>query len=599
MSHLVRVRGENRQISILHQFRKSVDVYFVNKIITIGTSLNDILVSNRSKNYQHPSQVASKNESPVFATRPKSQEYTQYERRLWTSHIKLCLSLARGQPSFIPERLLDDSPILDRDLRLEICRALSSDVKLTDSNLSLWPLGLPLIHHALISANISSEPVPLDPVYLSPERYILNGFIGSLEKRSRCSQNKMDRVECFTCHDLLINDARLLVLCLIRLPSKEQLGILSRLISSIDILKQLSTDSNALAFTARLLILICSMVDAIGKESHGFKAIISSVGSTIYRLPVLPTSSNRESSFTELFPDSDANRDTMKLIEPEHIAFSQILIKLNNVYRVGIDLGFRSAPRDRCYLLFVSWNACGKLYLSDPEHKWCGWSFSDQPESSSMLIALRNDVSSFRNILESDFRFKMKENVDSVKNCHAFINRDFLKGGLTRAKTCLNICFTNIRCTDSLKGYEVAREFSLVESLIVFISFLTSHHTVDTEAVFDCYGDKNDESKTRPSKRVRGISDDTFDSGPGDGASSDDSEAGLSDDDEEENDRIDALGRYQDICFELGFSPTHPDWLDKSCRFREGVTCEEAGLFANEAMIVLSNLGMFEIESAL
>jgi hypothetical protein len=101
-----------------------------------------------------------------------------------SAHIKLCLTIGRGSATykhFFGHNLFIGSA----SEKVSVFRAVmevSNSIERHDDATNLWPLHLSSIHHALVSTNLASDPLPQNVKEAAAERRICDAFISSIFK---------------------------------------------------------------------------------------------------------------------------------------------------------------------------------------------------------------------------------------------------------------------------------------------------------------------------------------------------------------------------------------------------------------------------------
>ena len=155
--------------------------------------------------------------------------------------------------------------------------------------------------------------------------------------------------------------------------------------------------------------------------------------------------------------------------------------------------------------------------------------------------------------------------------------------------------------SDTMSDPVESSALAVGEAVAVYLSFLMSLYTRPTGEFLSSYGDKpireGAGGRRRKSSSLSADSEDGMmeedNALSDDSAESDDDGGGYPDFDGEDDEdaRADALARLHDTGTDLGASPFHPDWLDVSCRFREGMTETSATEAAEKAISILTRLG--------
>eukprot|EP00814_Leptocylindrus_danicus_P000312 CAMPEP_0116025770 /NCGR_PEP_ID=MMETSP0321-20121206/13313_1 /TAXON_ID=163516 /ORGANISM="Leptocylindrus danicus var. danicus, Strain B650" /LENGTH=1027 /DNA_ID=CAMNT_0003498161 /DNA_START=237 /DNA_END=3321 /DNA_ORIENTATION=- len=636
---------------LLPIIRGSLNAGHLERIVDIGQIYIDTIIEKRIRNSTSPDmKEAGEDATDTLASislsscRAAVKGFTSLERRLWSSHIKLCLTIARGQSGFVSRRkLANNASINDVQLRLHFIKAVTKACMGSNDG---WPLYIHPLHHALVSTNIVSEPCPSSLKEAEPERFIVKAFVKSVEaKLKQFVENTNDNIDskndvAFSDEKMLLQlaDARLIVITFCRLPKKEQSKMVSELIDVIyesftqnkaSFLKICQTSNSAVpGFIARLITVVATIVEVSGADVALLESLESHVGPTLYHLPVVSGSYGqpgdecaawykRESCYMGVFSDWEfpSTPSTGEPLSDFKLLSVEDFEKLCTSYEAAIELGFASSKNDHCQLLFSGWNASGKSAMMNPTLNWNAWTFKPDEVASegekknyvAKLLALREDMCSFHHSMYPSSTFPgtlltlaLQERVGANQRVSVTKSANtLLKQGINNTKTMMNEVLKDVLgSSEDRDDDDIGAAFALLESLTVYSSFLISHHTLHTSDLDIFTGSTiQDEGKSprKRRKKDRGISDESFESGVG--ASSDESDGGgYSDEDDDEDDaRVDAFSRFHDVCVDLGAAPIHPDWLDTSCSLRAGITAFDAkfaGQTIMDALILVGNAAL-------
>ncbi len=130
-------------------------------------------------------------------------------------------------------------------------------------------------------------------------------------------------------------------------------------------------------------------------------------------------------------------------------------------------------------------------------------------------------------------------------------------------------------------------DFAVLESSVVYTSFLISMLTTSGTDFLSAIMPKD---KTREDKKRKGSSAtaDSYD----DDVSEDSADSEIYElDDDDDDTKSECISRFHEICEDLGASPVHPDWLDKSCSLRAGIGKSAVVEMAESALRVLTEFG--------
>lgn len=114
------------------------------------------------------------------------------ERRLWSSHIKLSLTIGRGQAAYTGQS--GESLLHESERRFEvfshIAKVEEERYQLTPNRLPVllsrhyWPLFLPALQHSLVSSTLSCVPAQPESS-VQAEWFICDAFLNSFELVAR------------------------------------------------------------------------------------------------------------------------------------------------------------------------------------------------------------------------------------------------------------------------------------------------------------------------------------------------------------------------------------------------------------------------------
>jgi hypothetical protein len=152
----------------------------------------------------------------------------------------------------------------------------------TTGSATKWPLYLSPLHHAIVTGNLTADPLPRSVKDASPEKFICEGFIESIldafsdpemniVKKYKVEKNKKIQISDEEV-PLSIRDARLFAVALARTPKKERRILVAKLVNMLhDCLESLRTDvalkevlvSSPVysGFVARVLTVCSTMID--------------------------------------------------------------------------------------------------------------------------------------------------------------------------------------------------------------------------------------------------------------------------------------------------------------------------------------------------
>lgn len=160
-------------------FGRDFSTELIKEFVNLGYLLQDKLI------YPRLSQTINDTSSSI----PESSKviFEPTERRLWCSHVKMAIVIARGQVVYKPHS--KGSLLQESEVRLEVFQHIAeaeqerhSDETHRSRNRQMehhWPLFLPAIQHSLVSSALSC--IPAHPADVQAEFFICNTFLNSLE----------------------------------------------------------------------------------------------------------------------------------------------------------------------------------------------------------------------------------------------------------------------------------------------------------------------------------------------------------------------------------------------------------------------------------
>ena len=548
-----------------------------------------------------------------------------------TSHVKLCQTIGRGQPAFDAKKVPVPN-IRDWSGRLRVFHAVAaSSAKKTLLSKEMltpperWPLCLPAAQHALVSSNLASEPIPAE-ADSAPERFIAQSFMSSIcaalhdpsaltNGEWYTSSSKVEGSQAVVVDDdvpLALKDARLFVLAVSRLPKEEQLHLLGKFVSevssAVDSLKS-SASSSALiresadvsGFLARVVTVCATLVNVVTVGSGLRDALAAEVGSSHYgmlnlvaRQEITPQRRmesgewyRSQTSFVGIFSDweSPVVPDVPGPVQLNSIS-EVTLSKLRSLHESAILLGFLSAEHDRCHLLFSAWNASGRSAsweMSPVTISRGETSAVDEENATRWLLDIREDICLlYREINGNEGLFPnsiltrvLSERGDGRRPGQLKRKLDSM---MSKAETIVDSIFASSSSLEEAYDLPLAT-FALLEALSAYIAFIVATHTRSIDNILS--RNLSNTSKRQDHESELGVLE----------HSDEDSASSGADYNEETDDyRVDALIKLKEACATFGAAPTHPDWLDVSCYFRDGVTANDAAQLAQRAMICSEKL---------
>ena len=552
--------------------------------------------------------------------------------------------IGRGQASFdLRKSIATTKPILgDAPRRLSIFQAVAASSKrkthLTAASSSppdLWPLCLPAAQLALITSNLTSEPLPSED-NSSPELYIAQTLMSSIADALRnpstlthaewyASSPDCKEEEAIVDEDdvpLALRDARLLVVTVSRLPKKMQMKFLKEFVatlsSAMDALRSneshvalLRENAEVSGFLARVVTVCATLVNVVTIIGPRLRdALFLQIGPAQYATPNLVPKKDTmpqrlqeygdwyrcETSFVGIFSDWEspvipdvAGSGPIRLEKIDRDTVSN----LSSFHESAIHLGFSSAKRDRCYLLFAAWDASGRSVTWDEKSVESSLSQAIGERSSPrLLIEIRDEICSlYREIHGSQGSFPesiltniLEHRSDGKRKAGHLKVR--LESMMSKAETMIN----SITCALASQGEPTELSlvsFALLEALAGYVAFVVSAHTRSIDTYLSPLPSSErmyfQGHRTGPSRGSAG-------SGEGLGPILSDEGSTVSDAEAQEDDRIHTFMQLSEACVTFGAAPTHPDWLDVSCSLRDGITADDAVQMADRALKCLENL---------
>ena len=532
--------------------------------------------------------------------------------------MKCCLTLGRGRPGYVASNSASRSATVmgDPKMRLDLYRTIGHAAShYTDGGKLSWPLPLPAVQHALLTSNLSCEPLPKTSKDATPERWICDSFVAALSK----AMQDLDIVAKHAWRKsvpLSLRDARLFVLALLRMPKKDQTKVLSRFVDSFhaavggDLLNRTGTAQKSKEraasseFLARIVTLVVAAVDSVRAGRHLLDTLSSQTGSDHYLLPSLQCATlddeddwyRREKSFMGLFSDWEApGVPVPNVIDGTEPLTKAATAKLITTFLTLFAAAFRSAKDDRCHLLFSTWNALADCSAWDSKALvGSSGSVGDDDTSAKyarQLIEIREDmcaihrriIGSNDSVSETMLSRELVRKGDSSRYRNMSVS-DILKTGMNSALEAVDEMVASLLEEEGLatpSSTSSSAALAAYEAVAVYVSFLISLHTKSEKRVTSYFGVNSEHAASR--RKGSGMSDSVEEGG----ISSDESEC---DEDDEDDARTIALSRLHDACNVLGAAPIHPDWLDTSVRVQVGISPSVAADAAKSALCSLTKL---------
>lgn len=575
--------------------RQTLSSTHIEKILELGELLDKVLVKTRLDAVRLPPGDNEASTSPpdnLFSTESTggghANDFTHYEKPLWSAHMTMCQVLGRGHTSF--DASLSTQPIFGPDVdREKNYKALAA---LHNTNIrKVWPLSLPAAHHCFLVANLTREPI--DAVEYSAEKYIAKGYIESighvLQNLGSLNSNEWKPEHLYLDDEIPLahRDARTLLVAISRLPLLKQracveelIGLTNNALKSIQGNKSkrenLLSNGEASSLVARVVVTCMSLVNVITSGSSVRESLFAHVGSVQINLPPFITSSEWyrcERCFMGIFadwefpsfPDVSNTSSSMALKE-------KTMKDLRSILDITFELGFETARKDHCHLLFAAWNGLGQLGATRGPQRISN-SHTNRDDFPKKILQLRDDVC---------FVHKEINQSDHSRTMPASTLKRNLKNMLDKAESIVGTVLDEY----VPNGKEMANDvptstFALLTALPSYISSSIAGHTKPGNDFFSTTLSK---AAARQSKRQRGYSSES-DAVHSDGDSVETDGGGY-----ESDVRVDALSRLRECCDAFGTSPIHPDWLDVSCSLREGIRYTDAIDVSEKAIRTLTRL---------
>lgn len=114
---------------------------------------------------------------------------------MWSSHIKLALTIGRGQTAYTGDELSGNSFLKENSRRLEAFQHIAKVEKerrnaRSPSSDYCWPLFLPPLQHAIVAATLSS--ITFCSTTQDPELFMCNAFLDTLHGSDTSSNDSDD-----------------------------------------------------------------------------------------------------------------------------------------------------------------------------------------------------------------------------------------------------------------------------------------------------------------------------------------------------------------------------------------------------------------------
>lgn len=553
------------------------------------------------------------------------------ERMLWAAHIKLSLTIGRGNAyhdlgnstSSYPNLL---GSITDKLTIFKTFGFIAKRNSTCEQESNHYILYISSLHHALVASNLTTESLPTHMKEAVVERFLCDTFISSIcacLKDPFLCQTKIPEDRRMRLLDdsipLSRKDARLFILAVCRLPRKEQVKTLSRTVKMLDEclteigkvekLRRAYVDQDGISgFLARVIILISTMVDLVGGGKSLSDRLFQQIGRAYYNFPANFFLSaeedgdindgyewyNCENHFMSIFADCETpSLPVVDLSDLTSPLSSKDFLSLSRIYEMALNLGFDSASKDHCHLAFASWNASGKLCGWDPK-KWSSEQLSvnafKKYGSAAKIMSIRDEICNIFTAVENDKNNMPDSFLTEVlkKRGHIQVHgrhnsSTFVKGGVAK---CVAILKTMTKDFHFDKNITPSGEFVSMEALVIYLSFRISMFTSSSNEAFLSMIKRKDSNVSADSLESLedggaycDASDESIDSGSG--------EHVFLEDEEDDESRMDGLCRLHEVCNLIGAAPFHPDWLDSQCRLRPGIQVAYALTLSNDALDAL------------
>lgn len=528
------------------------------------------------------------------------------------SHIKCCLTVGRGKPGdlYVASNMgFSSKPILgDCKTRLSVYQSVvDSFGQCNDLKLS-WPLALPSTLHALVTSNLSVEPLPKTVKDAAPERRICDRFVEAISEALQDLALVSKRAADFYV-PLSLDDSRMFLLALLRIPKKEQTKVMAKLADNIydgvvqgsfDFTAFKSAEERAAAsgFLARLITTAVAAVDSIRAGRHLLETLRMQTGSEHYHIPAGLYDDfthkedwyGRSKSFLSLYGDwEQSGVPVPDVIDGTEPLVKASINKLITSFMVLFDKSFLSAKDDHCHLLFSAWNALAECSVWDLKAPMSLESLAsgNTAQHARSLIEMRQDMCAiYKRIIgpseshPDTMLFRGLAKKADTSKFRAMTVSTMLKTAVQFAVDITDKAVATLMKDDPPSSSSSSAALCAYEGVAAYISFLMAMHTKPEKTVNSYFGD--DKLQKAGRRKGSGMSDSIEDAG-----SSDESDY---DEDEEDEAKMVVLSKLNEACQAIGAAPVHPDWLDHSVRIRPGISPSEAAEAAKTALASLSKL---------
>jgi len=624
--------------------RDSITSDLILDFLTLGHLLEDKLVFPRLYNVTREYDCLERKGAIIDASMFETAKiFEVWERRLWSSHIKLALTIGRGNASSDSRNdtsLLHDSSIrlvtfqgiISPDREMQIKQKSRQRKPKSEIQFERWPLPLPSIQNALISSTLSTilRHERKNDASFQAESILCSSVLNSIENifhdfsllprldlmtTALDSSTKQGFVQLSDHFVLSLRDARLFTLALGKLPKDEQTKLLERMIGILHNgllaanvtsrgLDAIGSNVEASGFISRVVTLCASVMDLISSPGL-FGMIADEVDATYYGLPRIKRKEmanderclvSKQGNFQSLFADWKS-----PALPVSEVLFSDVLPEpklkmLEEVIHEALTVGFKVSSQDGCHLLFTSWNVAGK-FSSWTSLNWEGPASASTIKQSSpveRILKLRDEMCEVHNLVDNGSipaapaSLLMKR--IQLKRSHCRPSEAIIEGLGTSEHMLANLT-VEINRHISRNATPDLSVFAYYEALPLYVSFLISMNTLPgSNDMRSSYRFQKTRSRVKKASRYTD-DDDAMENL----LCQDSDDSDFHKDFENHNtgmaSRTNALSRLHNVCMKLGAAPCHPDWLDANCRMREGLSPPIAVDSADRALSSLAHFG--------
>lgn len=591
-------------------------------VIEMGVNIEDRFMKSKSSHHTKCNTIKDDSMLPSIS----HLRFSEWEKRLWNSHIRCCLAFGRGndKPIFysggssLKRRSWIGSPTEKMGLFEEI---------LSDQTYETM-LHFPTSIHAILASSTASDPFPKSSKDAAPESFLCNKVLEVVIS----SLNDPDNTFLSESIDFALErpplpkrDAQLVAISIGRIPRKDQQKILSRFIREFEsaIIKIKDTDrlrnliySNKryASLLAKTITLCSHMIDIVCIGKSLTDLFTNYVRETYYDLDYIAKEiSGKDNEFSDWHkdqsyvglwresfkPDLPPINDVQSLNEP---LSPRDISSYTSILDVCLDLGFDSARSDKCYLLFSAWNAGTKATPFTSKEWFSQFSTTGLSKKGhgkqlraiwelmcNLYESLETSEYTPDSLLSSLNKRRRKTNLDSNERESGV---DLLKSTVKKSAKLLNII--NIETLNDMENdsFQLSSGDNVVlEATVGFMSFLAAMFTSHQKDYLGLMGKYYKRRRKTSSFSGESLGEDELESDEG---SNDSDEDGFHDYDEDMDDEdltIEGVRKLEDICVNLGASPLHPDWLDDTCHLRPNITDIECVQLAQCMLDSLTSFG--------